>query len=645
MLRSGDASATGRCSLPECGRIPSTHFVGTRMSASPWYPPSPCGILPHSGKLSAAGLNDAARLLISTVCLVIGLPITSSSVSAQVSRAKDTEPVLTAAAPAATPPPAAAPAAATPAKPKPQAAPLPIEVRLAPAYGNLAVSGSQEDFYHYHRPPSGLFLNLFQVTRRDRAGYPLQEIWWRNLGETDQKGYADLHLRSTPSYLRVWRNTADFYGDPLLPGGQFSNREDTRALMRLRRVTRGPSLDLFVWDQGLSIPAIARLQPFTGIDYHATHYGLRSMLPLGGGQLYLEPRRLSFDDRTQHTPNSDTTWLTGEFVHPIGNRADVSAAYDRITTSVSGRDTAAWNIFRFQGTMETTRRVFFDAFYRQQTIHLPFTETTYENRSSLVGVNVSTYPGTHSSVRAGLFREELTREDGTTRQTSHPAWTGGSLQLRTSSPGLGGFSLRYRDRGLKRAPSTMISALPASETLYYTRDRAVDGRYDRFIGQRVNAYVLYGWRERKNEARATRLTLNTVTLGAAASVSSRLSLSGEFTRQRWGGDTRPFREGVIGVPGNLPPDLFFSDAHILTGDLAYQIDRHSSLDLNYNMFNSTGGQSARDHLAVLQYRRDVSRCFYYSIGYQYERFRDLRLGRDYTAFPLLLQVGLRRDFR
>ena len=143
------------------------------------------------------------------------------------------------------------------------------------------------------------------------------------------------------------------------------------------------------------------------------------MLPVGGGQLYLEPRHLNFDDRTQHTPNSDTTWLTGEFVHPIGNRADVSAAYDRITTSVSGRDTANWNIFRFQGTLETTRRVFFDAFYRQQGINLPFTQTTYENRSSLVGVNVSAYPGTHSSVRAGLFREDLRREDGTTGQTTN----------------------------------------------------------------------------------------------------------------------------------------------------------------------------------------------------------------------------------
>ena len=62
----------------------------------------------------------------------------------------------------------------------------------------------------------------------------------------------------------------------------------------------------------------------------------------------------------------------------------------------------------------------------------------------------------------------------------------------------------------------MISALPSSETLYYTRDRAIDARYDRFIGQRVDAYLLYGWRERKNEARATRLTLNTATLGATA---------------------------------------------------------------------------------------------------------------------------------
>ena len=62
------------------------------------------------------------------------------------------------------------------------------------------------------------------------------------------------------------------------------------------------------------------------------------------------------------------------------------------------------------------------------------------------------------------------------------------------------------------------------------------------------------------------------------------------------------------------------------------------------MSNSTCGPSARDHLAVLKYRRDVRRRFFYSIGYQYERFRDLRLGRDYTAFPLLLQVGLRRDF-
>jgi hypothetical protein len=122
-------------------------------------------------------------------------------------------------------------------------------------------------------------------------------------------------------------------------------------------------------------------------------------------------------------------------------------------------------------------------------------------------------------------------------------------------------------------------------------------------------------------------------------------LSAEYSQQRWGGNTEPFRKGVVGVPGFLPPDQFYSDSHVVTSDLTYQIDDRSSLGLNYNMFNSTGGQSARDHLALLEYRHDASRSFYYSVGFQYEHFRDLSLGREYTAFPLVLQVGLRRDFQ
>src|SRR5690348_5732681 len=107
-------------------------------------------------------------------------------------------PAPSAAAPEAATPGAAAgaPAAAPAGAPRPaSAATKPasasIEVTLSPAYGNLDLRGSRADFYHYHRPPSGFFLNRLQVTRRDRAGFPLQEFWWRNLAESDQKGYLD----------------------------------------------------------------------------------------------------------------------------------------------------------------------------------------------------------------------------------------------------------------------------------------------------------------------------------------------------------------------------------------------------------------------------------------------------------------------
>jgi hypothetical protein len=547
------------------------------------------------------------------------------------------------AGPLPAPPPAPAAPGEKPAE-KPAGPRESVEVIVAPAYGNLDVDDDRADFYHYHRPPSGLFLNLLQVNRRDPAGFLLQQFWWRNLAESDQKGYLDLHLRRIPSFLRFRRDTTDFYGDPLLPGGPFSDRDNTRVRLRLERLHPSPALDLFFWDQRVSIPAIARLAPFTGVDYHAPEVGLRSTLPLAGGQLHLEPRHLEFDDRTGFRDDTHTTWLTGEYVRPLGGRADVSAAYDRISTAVSGRDTALWNVFRLQGNVRPTGRLFVDAFYRQQGINLPFTQTTYANRRGIVGVNASAYPARHTSLRAGVFHEDVRRQQGATGQTDHTAWTGGLLGFRAWNPGRWNFNARFRTRDLDNAPNARISALPSRETLYYTRERAVDARLDGFLGDRLDAYLIYGWRERVNGERDTRLTLNSGTLGATAQATPRLSVTAEYTQQLWDGNTRPFLNAAGGAPGGLPPKLFFSDGRSFSASLAYQLDDRSALDLTYNQFNSTGGQSARDHLAILQYRRDVNRSFFYAIGYQYERFKDNRLERDYTAFPLVLQVGLRRQF-
>jgi hypothetical protein len=75
------------------------------------------------------------------------------------------------------------------------------------------------------------------------------------------------------------------------------------------------------------------------------------------------------------------------------------------------------------------------------------------------------------------------------------------------------------------------------------------------------------------------------------------------------------------------------------------VDRRSSLELSGFLFHATGGQLARETTAILQYRRDVSRSFFYSVGYEYDRFTDRRLDHRFRAFPLLLQIGLRHEFR
>jgi hypothetical protein len=159
----------------------------------------------------------------------------------------------------------------------------------------------------------------------------------------------------------------------------------------------------------------------------------------------------------------------------------------------------------------------------------------------------------------------------------------------------------------------------------------------------VNTYLLYGWRDRHNDERDTRLTLNSATAGANAQLSTRLSATAEYTLQKWDGDTTPL-EAAGPPPGGIAPSLFFSDSNILTTTLLYQLDDHSGLDITYNQFVSTGGQSARDHLAILQYRREASRLFFYSIGLQYESFSDNSRDRDYHAFPVFFQIGLRRPF-
>jgi hypothetical protein len=588
--------------------------------------------------LAAAAAPTAAQAPDSTT----GAPGMPAAPAAPAAPAPATPNPTAPAAPAASP--AAAPAAE--AKPAAKAGPAPIVVRVVPSYQNLGVDGSQESFYRYNRPPSGFFPGLIQVTHRAPAGYPLQELWWRNLGLSDQKGYLDVHMQHMPSFLRFWRNTADFYGDPLLPGFAFSNRQDNILLLRLRRLNPGRAVDLFLWDQYANIPALSSLQPFTNVHYHAAEYGLRSMLSLGGGQLYSRPRRLNYDDHTGLLPSSDTNWLASEYTHPIGSQASVSAAYERITTDVNGQGgTALWNVFRLQGAVQPASHLFLDAYFRQRGINQPFTVTPVENRDSLEGINLSAYPVPHTSVRAGMFRQDLQLLDPTLGTTTHPSWTGGSIQLRAAKPGIANLTVQYRDKGMNNPPGTTISALPNPETLFYTRDQAADARLDGFVGQRVNAYFLYGWRRRKNEERESRLSMKSATLGATAQATTRISVTAEFTQQRWSGDTAPFLAGEVTPPGGLSPALFYSNAHIFTGGLTYQIDNRSSANLNYNMANSTGGQSAREYLAILEYRRDVSRTFFYSVGYQYENFHDNTQGPKYKAFPILLQIGLRREFQ
>jgi hypothetical protein len=524
----------------------------------------------------------------------------------------------------------------------------PLDVTASMGFRAQSLRYSGREFYHYHRPPTGLYFELLRALRRDEAGVPLQEAWWRHPGEPDEKGYVDLHLRSLPTFLRYRRERAEFYADPRVAKAGFSRREDDRLLLRLKRSGLGPSVDLYLWDQQVRIPAIERYSFggfHGGIAYHAPELGLQATLPILGGRLYVEPRHTGFNSGIASLPDSATTWLSTEFVRPVGERFDLGAGFDHVTTNLDGFRTATWNQYRFRGQARPFAKLFLDAFFEAESASLPSVTTTYARRRSTAGVDAGFYPVRHTAFRAGFFHQELRRTDSTTGEEQHPAWNGGWASARVSNPGLWTLSARIQDRALSRAPNATIPRLGLNDTLYYTHDLSVDGRADAFLGNRLDLYALYNWRRRTNGERDTRLTATTGIVGASAQVTPKLTLSAEFAQQVWSGDPTPFLIGGAPPPGVLPPELFFSDGRTLSAGASYQLDDRSSLELWYNRFTATGGQSARDRLATLQYRRRVSRDFYFGIGYQYEKFTDRTEGRRFRAFPLLIELGLNRRFR
>jgi hypothetical protein len=553
--------------------------------------------------------------------------------------------------------PAAPPAEATPPRPRET-----LDLFVAPAYGHVFLSGTpgrRADFYHYQTPPTGPFLGYFNVIRRAPQGWPVQQFWWRNAGAEDEKGYLELHGWVQPSYFRLWQQMASFYGDPLLPNGDWSSRDDTRMRYHAQHLPPAPAVDFYFWDQRVSIPTIARLTPFTGIDYHAPEVGVRATHEVGEGQLYIRSAYRLFDNvigvgaNPDRLPSSDTAWASGDYARPLSHRTDFDLGAGWSATNITGHDALSANYLRVAFNTRVSDNVALDTFYRLQRQELPLNEYSYANRHDLAGVDLNARPRPGLRLGAGLFREEVDRTlgeldldqptgSGLVSPAKHDAWTGAWARV-TATPASGWYAdARYLLKNLSDPPPAALAGLPSRNTLYYTLEQQLNARVDRPIGLRTDLYFLYLWRMRQNQPRQLQLSLNSATLGATRQVSNRLSVTAESTGQIWSGDEDIFLANGGASP--LPPSLFFTTGIVLTTSAAYQIDPRSSLEAAYNYYLGLGGQTAGDHLAVVQYRRDVTRNFFYLVGWEFDQFRDDRLDRSYRGMPILLQAGWKQTF-
>lgn len=519
-----------------------------------------------------------------------------------------------------------------------------LDLTLLGGYGQLDVHGSREEYYRYHTAPTGLYWNLVRALRRAAAGGIEADAWWRNPGQADELGFVGLYPRGTGSWLRYRRQAAEFTGDARLSGRPPARRQENRLQLHLEGAST-PAVDLEFREQALRIPALGRLSPYAGPDYAVRDFTAAARVPLGVASLTLTPRLRTYDGQAAAHPDRRITWLTAEAEAPLGGSAEGRLLLERVATGVSGRETASVNLVQAEGSYRANPLLFLDGFFRHRETDLPDTATPFADRSRSAGLSAAYYPWPATTVRAGVTREAVRRANLEFGRSETTGQTDAWLQLRRRDPGLWTAQARYRFRGLDDGPTARMSGLPSRESLYYTRNHSLDTRFDYTPSPRLSAYVDYGWRQRENSDRSLRLTLNSLTVGVVSPLSERLTLTGEMTLQSWDGDTRPLRGGG-GVPaGDLPPSLFYSDGRLFTATSTYVLGRYSALEFSYNHFAATGGQSARDHLATLLFRQEVSRRFYFAAGFQYESLRDLESDRGYHAFPLVLHVGYQGRFR
>jgi hypothetical protein len=430
-------------------------------------------------------------------------------------------------------------------EPAQQTATEPAKPRIQLGWSGWNLKGNAHKFRQYATPAEGFFVrevgyDWWQGAMRDGAGF-----YFLTPGEEDYRGRASLSLRNGATRIVADTDRARFFDrTPILIGG--SQRQASEGYIR-HDIT-----------PDLSLTFRARMDqedhnfepPKDPLRQRTRMWNLSAAGSLGAGFADLSYTDWRYFDRTNVLPDTEMQRWGVSYTHPLTPNANITGSFVRNTIRQTGSDNTVegWSLNGDWDVNDSTAFIF-DA--RRENLDLPSVTNAYVRKRSLARGRIIHRMGAWTA-QLGYGRFDFERVRGDQLFVDVPKWHTFDARLSGRlSP-----SVRMTARVARHTMDGSAQMLTLDPRALYWDERAFgEVKFD-LSRELFNGYLVYSFRENKNDVRDTQVRNHSLTVGGSWQAAPQLEVFFEGTNDMWSAKS--------GDPENPNLDQFFGDGTAFT---------------------------------------------------------------------------------
>jgi len=449
---------------------------------------------------------------------------------------------------------------------------------VALGFQEVGVEGSFPRFGQYLLPPEGLFLEKLLLTSQDQTGHTLFQAQLYDLGEDYQRGAVSI-TPAAQSYSLSYRfDRARFFPEPTFqPRPRVGRRLEN--LFRFHTfTTRTQFNELRFQHLRVTEPGLKREGR---LAYLADHADLRSIWPVGPGQIDLRYAELTFMDHTGRQPTTVSRTYAAEYTRDLGPQASVAASYAHTHLGQAQVPDSTVQWWRVAGAYTPNPRWEAQARYERRTLDLGVVQNAYTRLNATGTLKVTYRPQPDLAVRVAYERRDMERFNSARTRIDAPQWRILRLTANWKGPRQLGVDTHYEWRDLQDNPNRGQALSGDLRPLTPDTERRFEIKANLPFAGRGFAYALFRDRRRENEARNLSYTLRTSGIGGFYQATPQWSLEATWSQDDW-------RSRAAVLQGVL------SDAQVLTLSSSYTVSSQAWISASYSRYRGDEASEVND---------------------------------------------------